>query len=388
MERLESGGNAGASAPDLAGLDEEGDEEGSEEQGQQQQGQGQQELQQQQGPRAGPSSDSAFRSISDALRPPGRQSSRGSSLSAAAAASAAADAAALAWADAALTKAACFRLLSALAHGNSFAKNSARQAAVFELLSGLMASLQPAVAGEAEGDAASAAAAEAAAAAVAAHMRRSLSRAGSGSFGRHWRPPSAADGEPDAAAAPLRPPSAGPAPPPVAPPAVAGAMRRAELQLLAAASQCCADLCQGNHTNQDTMAAEGLIERIAALLAATVGAGLPGASRLAPLLTSLCDALGAAAEFHAPNKRLARETGAADALARLLLLAGAAPPGALRRGGLPGALSAGCGAVLALVRDCEDNQRVFTRHSEGAFLPALFRLMAAGDPELATQAAK
>jgi hypothetical protein len=31
---------------------------------------------------------------------------------------------------------------------------------------------------------------------------------------------------------------------------------------------------------------------------------------------------------------------------------------------------------------------VFARHSDGAFVPALFRLMAAGDAHLATQAAK
>jgi hypothetical protein len=98
------------------------------------------------------------------------------------------------------------------------------------------------------------------------------------------------------------------------------------------------------------MGAGGLIERAAALLAAVVGAGLDAAARAAPLVGGLCDALAAAAEFHAANKVLARETGAADAVARLLLLAGGAGAAELRRPGVAGALAAGCGAVLSLVQ--------------------------------------
>jgi hypothetical protein len=341
-------------------------------------------------------------SSSSSGRPGSRPSSLATSAStataaavAAAAASSAADATALAWADAALTKAACFRLLSALAHGNSFVKNSARQAGVFDLFAGLMTKLQPAVEGEAAGDAASAATASQQQ--VALH-RRTLSRGGSGPIGRPWRQTADLDGAgSDKSGSSTSLPSLNrlhlstPAAPQAAhepSPAAAVAVRKAELQLLAAAAQCCADLCQGNHTNQDTVGAEGLMERLAALLAALVGGGLAGAARSSQLLTALCDALGAAADLHAPNKLMARETGAADALARLLLLTSGAEPLQLRRPGLPAALAAGCGAVLALVADCPGNQQVFMRHGEGAFLPALFRLMAVGDADLATQAAK
>ena len=343
-----------------------------------------------------PPQDPAFSAIADALRPPSRQASRASAVAAAAAASAAADAAAdaaaLAYADAALMQAACLRLLSALSEGNSFAKNSARQAAVFELLAGLLARLQPAAEGEAAGDAASAAATDAAAQqAGAALQRRALSRSSSlGAGARHRRHPSDLDTLPEGSGY-LTPPRAPPAAAPPQPPgaaAAAAAVRRAELRLLTAAAQACADLTHGNHSNQDSMAAEGLIERAAALLAALVGAGLPAAARAAAPLGALCAALGSACEFHGPNKTLARETGAADALARFVLLAGAAEPPALARAGLPRALAAACGAALSLAQDCGENQRLLARHSGGAFVPALLRLMAAGDPELAAAAAQ
>lgn len=50
------------------------------------------------------------------------------------------------------------------------------------------------------------------------------------------------------------------------------------------------------------------------------------------------------------------------------------------------AVVACCGAVVALAQDCEDNQAAFLAHP--SFLPALFRLLGATDPAVATQAAR
>jgi len=94
----------------------------------------------------------------------------------------------------------------------------------------------------------------------------------------------------------------------------------AQLQLLVAAVNVLAELCHGNHSNQQAAAAEGLVDTLASLAAAAMGAQLETAGRHVALLSGVFDALAAAVEFCTPNKLVAREAGAVDVTSALLLM--------------------------------------------------------------------
>jgi hypothetical protein len=282
-------------------------------------------------------------------------------------------------------QAACLHAVAVLAHDNSFTKNTARQQGIMALLRQLLASgaavLQAAVMAETS-------------ALTGTHLRPEHQQ-------QQWQRPVSPASSNDLAERPgsgawphaslrVRTPRAhaGGA-------AAAQAHRqeqqqeqRAQLHVLAAAVHVLAELCHGNHSNQQAAGAEGLIDQLVGLAAGALGSKLATAARHSSLLASACDALAAAVEFCNTSKLAAREAGAVDVCSRLLLMVTEVPDvsGVLMETRLQGAVTAACGAVAALAQDCEDNQAAFARCP--GFVPALFRLLGVGEPTVAYQAAR
>jgi hypothetical protein len=122
-----------------------------------------------------------------------------------------------------------------------------------------------------------------------------------------------------------------------------------QIGVMTAAVALLGELCRGNHPNQDALAGEALLPKLAALLALGVGEGLGTAALHAGLLAAGAGAVGAAAEFHGGNKVLCREAGVLDVLSRLILMAAEVSPLELLSNGVVGKLVGNPTSVLMIL---------------------------------------
>jgi hypothetical protein len=210
-------------------------------------------------------------------------------------------------------RSACLRGVAALAHDNSFTKNTARQQGVMAVLRDMLSSgavvLQAAV--------------------FAGHGHGSQQQQRQQHLQQQQRPISPASSNDLAERLPgngvwphahlrVRTLKAQPA---EQQQEEAAQERAAQLAMLAAAVAVLVELCHGNNSNQQAAAAEGLLDAVVSLAAVGIGNSLAVTAQHVGLLAALLDALAAAVEFCAPNRLAAREAGAIDVCSRLLLMA-------------------------------------------------------------------
>ena len=223
---------------------------------------------------------------------------------------------------------ACLRAITALVHGNSFAKNNARQQGLFATLAEMLQQLQPVLllsSTAARHEAAVAAAAAATASSSGSVTgSRGVSRTGSGSTATYNRNSHVHQQVCVAGQQQQQGGEWGRGGLACTPKLGIGGCLAPEQQQLEELRDCLlllSEAVHGSHANQDTLQEEGLVGISAGLLGLAIGEGLGVASRNRKLLVALAGAIAAAADLHQANKVLCREMGVLDALSRLVLMA-------------------------------------------------------------------